>query len=278
MFHELADFATRPAPFSRYTTDRLWTDPHVARQMLLHHLDPLSDVASRRASAIDGLVGWLDRRFALQGKRILDLGCGPGLYAERMARLGARVTGLDFSPVSIAHARDSAARHGLEIDYLEADYLVAPLPGPVDLATLIYGDFCALSPDRRGLLLGKIGAALAPGGTLVFDVFSLGQFAALAERLDLAHQPKGGFWAEGEHFAFSAAFLYPEDHIGLERYLVLTPNRSLEIFNWMQYYDAAAITAELAAAGFGVGAILDIGTGAPWVPSATPFAVLAEPR
>ena len=78
-------------------------------------------------------------------------------------------------------------------------------------------------------------------------------------------------------FAFSASFLYPGERIGLERYLVLTPNRSLEIFNWMQYYDPEAVTAELAAAGFRVSGILDIGTGAPWIPSATPFAVLAEP-
>lgn len=277
MFHQLADFTAKPEPFSRYTTDRLWTDPHVARQMLRHHLDPESDLASRRASAIDGLVGWLDHRFALRGRRVLDLGCGPGLYAERMARLGARVTGLDFSPVSIAHATGSAARQGLDIDYIEADYLSAPLPGPADLVTLIYGDFCALSPDRRRLLLGKIAQTLAPGGSFVFDVFSLGQFEALAGKLEFAHHPDGGFWAEGEHFAFSAAFLYPDERVGLERYLVLTPNRSLEIFNWMQYYDPDTVTAELAAAGFGVSGILDIGTGAPWTPSATPFAVVAEP-
>src|SRR5690606_4761567 len=107
MHAQLSDFFARPEPFSRYTTRRLWTDPHVAQQMLAAHLDPAHDLASRRPAIIDGFVSWLDRRIGLAGRRVLDLGCGPGLYCERMALRGARVTGLDFSARSLAHARRS---------------------------------------------------------------------------------------------------------------------------------------------------------------------------
>ena len=53
--------------------------------------------------------------------KILDLGCGPGLYASRLARLGHRVTGIDFSPASIRYARQQAEKAGLSCTYIELD-------------------------------------------------------------------------------------------------------------------------------------------------------------
>src|SRR3954470_1481109 len=60
-------------------------------------------------------------RAPLVGKTALDVGCGAGLLAEPLARLGAKVTGIDASPEVIAVARDHAARQGLEIDYNAGD-------------------------------------------------------------------------------------------------------------------------------------------------------------
>lgn len=56
-------------------------------------------------------------------KRLTDFGCGPGLYANRMAEAGASVTGIDISPVSIAHAKGQAKLKGQDIEYIEANYL-----------------------------------------------------------------------------------------------------------------------------------------------------------
>ena len=97
MFALLNKFATRPEPFSEYTALALWNHPHVSRQMLRFHLDPNTDLASRRPETMDACVAWLDARLALRGTRVCDLGCGPGMYAKRFAALGAEVTGIDFS-------------------------------------------------------------------------------------------------------------------------------------------------------------------------------------
>jgi 2-polyprenyl-6-hydroxyphenyl methylase / 3-demethylubiquinone-9 3-methyltransferase len=51
------------------------------------------------------------------GKRILDIGCGGGIFAEPLAAAGASVVGIDPSERSIEAAREHAAQHGLEIDY-----------------------------------------------------------------------------------------------------------------------------------------------------------------
>lgn len=78
------------------------------------------------------------------GDRVLDLGCGPGLYSERLCRAGLTVTGVDYSRRSISYARARAAEQRLAIEYLYGDYLEVPFPSRLHAIFLIYGDFCVL--------------------------------------------------------------------------------------------------------------------------------------
>ena len=88
---EPARLGERPAPFSRYTAEALWTDDHTSARMLAFHLDATGDIASRNAAFIDRSVAWIVSRFAVgPHTAIADFGCGPGLYAQRLARHGAR--------------------------------------------------------------------------------------------------------------------------------------------------------------------------------------------
>ncbi|PKR87241.1 SAM-dependent methyltransferase [Pleomorphomonas diazotrophica] len=277
MYEILSDFLLRPAPFSVSTTELLWTDPHIAGEMLRFHLDGENDLASRRATTIDGFVAWLDRRFPLAGLAVTDLGCGPGLYTSRYAERGGMVTGLDFSASSLTHARKAAEGAGLSIDYRQADYLRDDLPGGQDLATMIYGDFCAMAPDRRSRVLGKIKAALKPNGVFVFDVFSTGMFDELHEETLFQPRLMNGFWAAGDYIGFKMTQLYRDEAISLERYLIVTPDRTFQIHNWMQYYTPDIITAEVLAAGYSAVEIVDFATGGPWPGGATAFAVIARP-
>lgn len=277
MYDALTDFLSRPTPFSAITTAALWTDPHIAGEMLRFHLDGSSDLASRRTESIDALTGWIDRRFQLDGKAVTDLGCGPGLYAERYSRRGAKVTGLDFSASSLAHARKAAEMAALAIDYRQANYIEADYPPAQDIITLIYGDFCAMAPDSRRRVLDKARQALNPDGVLVFDVFSTGMLADIREETTFGRRLMGGFWAAGDYVGFKSTFVYPDESIGLDRYLIVTPDRRFEIFNWMQYYTPASITAEVLAAGYSAVEIVDVETGGQWRGGATAFVVIAQP-
>lgn len=71
---------------------------------------PLHDINPLRTD-------FIDRRAALAGKRVLDVGCGAGILSEAMARRGAEVTGLDLSPELIEAAQAHAKQSELEIDY-----------------------------------------------------------------------------------------------------------------------------------------------------------------
>ena len=92
-----------------------WWDPKGSSAML-HKLNPVR-LAYIRA-AIDRHWDSDDHGFRpLGGKRALDVGCGAGLLAEPLARLGASVTGLDAAPENIAVAVAHAQGQGLAIDY-----------------------------------------------------------------------------------------------------------------------------------------------------------------
>lgn len=278
MYEKLQKFNEFIEPFSLYTTDVLWTDPHIAKNMLSHHLDPTSDIASRRPETIDGIVKWINDRFDLANKAVCDLGCGPGLYAKRMASLGAHVSGLDFSPTSIEYAIRDAADNGLSINYRIANYLHGDLYKNQDVITMIYGDICALSPDQRKNLYNRIWKNLSIGGYFIFDVFPSEIFSTLEEKTAFGHLFMDSFWSREDYFGFLKSTIYHKEKIGLDRYLIVEPDRSFEVFNWLQYFDPNEIVNEIEADGFEVTNIVNLKTGKEWTKGPNEFVVLARKR
>ena len=260
MYDLLVDISRRPEPFSRYTVKELWTRPHLAQQMLGYHLSQETDLASRRIEAIDRVVEWIDAQLDLSEKSICDLGCGPGLYAQRFASSGAKVTGVDISAHSLDYAR---AQDAHTIRYIEADYLSDDLPTGFDVITLIYTDLCALSPAQRKKLLGRMREMLNPGGHVVLDVAGIGSFAQKEEVTIIEDKLMGGFWAADDYVGIQQTFVYPEEHLSLDHYLIVEPGETWQIFNWLQYFTPESIEAELQKAGFEIDQMVGDLSGAP---------------
>src|SRR5687768_16180296 len=99
--------------FARLADD--WWDPNGSSAML-HKLNPVRLAYIRDRINQHWQVDEHGRR-PLEGKTALDVGCGAGLLAEPLARLGAKVTAVDAAPELIAVAKDHAAGQGLAIDY-----------------------------------------------------------------------------------------------------------------------------------------------------------------
>jgi len=260
MYDLLYDVSKRPEPFSRHTVKELWTRPHLARQMLRYHLSQDTDLASRRLESIDQVVEWIDAQLDLSERSVCDLGCGPGLYAQRFASRGARVTGVDFS----THSLDFAKTQGPQsIRYIEADYLTDDLPTGFDVVTLIYTDLCALSPEKRKMLLGRMRRMLNPGGQIVFDVAGIGSFTNKKEMTIIEHNLMDGFWSAEDYVGLHRLFVYPEDSLSLDRYLIVQPNEAWQIYNWTQHFSPASIEKELYNTGFEIDQMAGDLSGAP---------------
>jgi 2-polyprenyl-3-methyl-5-hydroxy-6-metoxy-1,4-benzoquinol methylase len=277
LFETLERINERPEVYSRYTADALWSSPDISEMMLRYHLDGEVDLASRRTEFIDASVAWITRTFELAaGSRVIDLGCGPGLYANRLARTGAAVTGIDFSPRSIDYAREQAARDGLSIDYRLGDYLEIDIEAGYDLATMIMCDYCALSPGQRSRLLRRVAGMLAPGGAFLFDVYSLAYFETWEEMAAYGAGMMDGFWSAAPYYGFQNTFKYEAEKVVLEKYLILEHDRSSEYFNWFQHFDTGMLASEVEAAGLLVDAFYGDVAGEPFEPSLPEFAAVVR--
>lgn len=276
MYELLHEMLQRPEPFSRYTAKELWTRPHLARQMLSYHLDQNTELASRRLDTIDKVVAWLDGQLNLSGKTLCDLGCGPGLYTQRFSEQGARVTGVDFSTHSLAHARRETEKFEQAINYIHADYLSDILPRNYDVITLIYCDFCVLSPTQRAVLLKRMHEMLVPGGRIVLDVVGMGSFTQKVEQTVLEERLMNGFWAEGNYIGIQRSFVYTESSLALDRYLIVEPGETWQIFNWFQHYSPESLQSELACAGFEVKQMVGSMTGEALMPESEFIGVIAS--
>lgn len=257
LFEKLSEIHQKPELFSAYTAEILWTEPHLAQQMLKTHLDQNTELASRRLPVIDQTVAWLDERIGLAGKNVCDLGCGPGLYAERYAQSGAFVEGLDFSANSIAYALGNATSDRGSLSFRQANYLTDELPAGQDLITLIYCDFCPLSPTQRSVLLNKVRSALLPNGAFVFDVCSTNAFDAVSEGTVLSRADANGFWSANDCFVFQSTWTYPTDAVSLDLFTIVEEGKTWRVYNWLQYFSPESIRAELQAHDFTVECMSD---------------------
>lgn len=277
VFAVLESANEKPRPFSIYTASELWTDEHTSEQMLAFHLNGEIDVSSRRTSSIDNSVRWMKEHFELSGSsRVIDFGCGPGLYTSRFARLGTEVHGIDFSSRSIEFARAHAKRENLAVTYVEADYLDHQPEGAFDLVTMIMCDFCALSPTQRAAMLAQFKGLLSDQGRIVLDVYSMVAFAARQEGLVCEKNQLNGFWSADPYFGFVASFKYDDENVSLDKYTIVERNRQREIYNWLQYFTPESLEREAHAAGLEIDEVYGDVAGNPYDADATEFAVVMK--
>lgn len=139
-----------------------WWDPNGASAML-HKLNPV------RLSYIRDMIDmhWQADEHGLKplaGKTALDVGCGAGLLAEPLARLGATVTAVDAAPECIEVAKDHAKGQGLDIDYRAVG--VESIEGRFDLVTSMEVIEHVADPQE---FVNDLAARLADGGLLILS-------------------------------------------------------------------------------------------------------------
>lgn len=124
----------------------------------LHEIDPAR-------------VAWVAASVPLAGARVADIGCGGGLFAESLSRLGAKVTGIDLATDMLAVARAHAAATGLEIDYREqsAAALADSEAGQFDVVCCM--EMIEHVPDPAALVQ-ELARLVRPGGTVVVSTIN----------------------------------------------------------------------------------------------------------
>jgi len=134
-----------------------WWDPQ-------SEFKPLHDINPLRLDLIDKQVG-------LNGKRVIDIGCGGGILAESMAVRGADVTGIDLSEKPLKVAQLHLLESGQKVDYrlIAAEAISQQQPDSFDCVTCM--EMLEHVPDPSSTV--RAAAALAkPGGWVFFSTLN----------------------------------------------------------------------------------------------------------
>ncbi len=231
-----------------------WDDPDFSARMLREHLDERHGAATRQAAERAAQLIWLWDKLALRpGSRVLDLTCGPGLYAVPLAGRGAHVTGVDFSPASIDYARRLAIEAEVtdRCAFVEADVRrYDPEPEAYDAALFLYGQLAVFPRGEAAGLLRRAAAALRPGGRLCVEL------------LDPDHVDKtdsswwftddSGLWGERPFLHLGERRWNAAGRASVERYYILhlESGRADEITLCDQTYEVGEMAAAMRHAGF----------------------------
>ncbi|AQW61223.1 class I SAM-dependent methyltransferase [Vibrio owensii] len=267
MLKKLNEATAKPAVWSAYTADVLWTDNHIAKQMLSFHLNQEIEAASRSFNFIDESVDWLVSEFGLnQDSKTIDFGCGPGLYTQRLKMRGVgTVLGLDFSQNSLEYATQQAASSNLAIEYHLGNYLEFSDTRQFDLITLVMCDLCALNPTQRATLFAKFKTLMAESGAIALDVYTQTRFNKQAEALTLNQNAMNGFWSAEDYWCIQSSFKYDTDLVTLDKYVITEAQREWTVYNWLQHFTLDMLKAELAPHGLEVQATYSDLRGKPFV-------------
>ena len=130
-----------------------WWDPN-GEFRPLHEINPLR-------------LDYIDRLVALDGKAVLDVGCGGGILAEAMAGRGARVTGIDLAEKPLKVAQLHLLESGLQVDYrrIAVEDLATEQPAGFDVVTCM--EMLEHVPDPASVVMA-CAALLKPGGHAFF--------------------------------------------------------------------------------------------------------------
>jgi SAM-dependent methyltransferase len=237
---DIIDRNKKPEPWAE--GDNIpWNDPAFSERMLREHLSQAHDAASRRSEIIDGQVKWIHHELLSEHPaRILDLACGPGLYAQRFAALGHKCTGIDFSPASVTYAQKHAHENRLDIRYEREDIRATDFPEDQDLVLLLSGELNVFSPSDARSIVRKAAECLSEPGRIVLEIHAMGVIERRGKESRTWYSAESGLWSNSPHVCLQENFWYPDRKVAITRYFVTdaaTGETTLSSASYQDYSD-----------------------------------------
>jgi SAM-dependent methyltransferase len=217
----ISNLHTRPIPAQPWAEGEKipWNDPAFSARMLREHLTQKHDAASRRAKIIKKHIKWIHNFvLAKTASRILDLGCGPGLYCAELATLGHVCHGIDFSPASITYAVKNAPAN---CTYTLGDLRAVEFPPGFDYVQLIFGEFNVFSRPHARSILQKAHAALTPRGRLLLELQTFDAVEQMGNQPPTWYTSPGGLFSDNPHLCLMESFWDENEAAATERYIII---------------------------------------------------------
>jgi SAM-dependent methyltransferase len=175
------------------------------------HRSQIPDISQWDDDLVEMIVEVLELR---PGDQVLDLACGSGVHALRLARRGLRVVGVDIAPSLVAHCRQQAAKEGLTaVRFEQGDMRELAYDGEFDAMLLLSGSFGFFDDAANQDVLGRMARSLRPGGRLLIDVFDPPQMVV---------RPPRRTWSEyGSGYGLRTTWWEPETCIYVNEFVFI---------------------------------------------------------
>jgi SAM-dependent methyltransferase len=252
---DLTEIVNRPLPPAPWAEGEKipWDEPGFSGRMLKMHLSQDHDWASRRMKLVEQHVDWLERNLLSREARILDLGCGPGLYTTCLAQRGHECVGIDFSPASIEYAQSEAAKHRLSATYQHADVRRSEFGNDFDLVMMLFGEINVFRTADAESLCNKAHGALNEGGTLLIEPHTFEEVQRQGQAPAWWQSEKAGLFLESPHLWLQENFWHEDISAATTRYMIVDADSGLvrRYSSTMQAYTNEQMEDMLLRAGFG---------------------------
>ncbi len=191
-------------------SDSLWDDPYVSKQMLDIHLNEEYKSASKPFDVIKKESNFIINYTNMNNNtKLLELGCGPGLYSNEFAKTNAFITGIDISENSLNYAINSVSSKYKNTCFIKKNYLELDFNKEFDIATLIFYDFCALNPEEQIIFLNNVYNSLKDDGLFILDVMSENRWI---KEFTEVFVYEDGFWSPKPYLEIFNSYLYCEQN------------------------------------------------------------------
>lgn len=218
---EIVHRTVPPAPWAE-GENIPWSAAAFSQRMLTEHLSQTHDAASRRAEKIDAHVAWLhEDMLAGRPGKVLDLTCGPGLYTQRLAKLGHACVGIDYAPAAVAYARTQAQSEGVQCAYVQADVREAAFGEGFDLAMMLHGQLNVFRRREAADILRRAYDALAPGGRFVLEVQSYESVHGDGRKRCDWRASEAGLFSERPHLVLNESFWIEDAEARVDRWYII---------------------------------------------------------
>lgn len=197
-----------------------WNDPAFSARILKEHLSQDHNLASRKSQIIEQQIQWLHTHCLHDSpKTVLDLGCGPGLYATQLADGLHHYHGIDFSPASIGYAVGKFESE--HCTFRLGDVTTTDFGGPYDIGMMLYGELNVFSPANCRRILDKAFNALTPGGTMLIEFQNPDTIQGMGNAPSTTTKaPQGGLFSDEPYVCLTENHWYEEQGVTQQTFRV----------------------------------------------------------
>ena len=196
-----------------------WDDPEFSKRVLKEHLSQSTTAASKQKKTIQKECAWIFTSLMnnIPG-RVLDLGCGPGLYTEILAAKRNQCVGIDFAPAAIEYAKKHASKN---CEYLQGDIRTIDFGSGYDVILYNFGAINLLPEPDAQAILEKTYNALKPGGFVLIESSSVESVDQIGNQPSMWYSADESIFSGKPHICLMECFWDEPSNTATERYYII---------------------------------------------------------